>query len=287
MMRRFLAAAVVCVVIRTATAQDASNELFKHLVDKGIAIPGGPTVKLPAPLANSGKKPADIINDAAGRYPVDLFIQRTTRAPLNVEISQIENKNGQRCAQKIDLYFVAYGSLQDVLKTDFMRDLFSPAKGKGKDGAKNQSVELSAAQLARRGIKLINQENVKDWYETFSMPLLDKVEVDGITRTVRSQTPSSVTYATIMDDRFRNDKEFPNRWTFLNANAPNAQPQPYSGLGGYVLVTALPEPKEALLVEMHFLMHEPQDWFGERDLLRAKLPIVIRDNVYTFRQKLK
>jgi hypothetical protein len=92
-----------------------------------------------------------------------------------------------------------------------------------------------------------------------------------------------------MDDRFQNDKQYPNIWRHINVVEEEEKlgsPQPYTGMAGYVLVTKLPEPAGALLVEMHFLLHEPPTWFGGRNLLRSKLPTLIQDNVRSFRRKL-
>jgi hypothetical protein len=92
-----------------------------------------------------------------------------------------------------------------------------------------------------------------------------------------------------MDDRFQNDKQHPNIWRHINVVEEEEKlgsPQPYTGMAGYVLVTKLPEPAGALLVEMHFLLHEPPAWFGGRNLLRSKLPTLIQDNVRSFRRKL-
>ena len=63
-------------------------------------------------------------------------------------------------------------------------------------------------------------------------------------------------------------------------------PTPYAGLGGYIKVTGLHEPAGALLVECHAVFDEPQGWFDGKNLLRSKLPLVVQENVRTFRRKL-
>jgi len=291
-MKHFLAAfAVITLVVGLGAAQDAKNELYQELTTKGLAIPGGPTVKLPLPICTPGKVPDNanqVLDKAAGRIPTDLFIRNSVNAPISMAIEQVEgNKKDTRCAQKIDMTFLAYGTLDAVAKTDFIRDLLSPQKKGKKNAQQNQGVELSAAELSKRGIRLTEAPDRKEMFETFTMSVLDKVEVTGITRTVQTRSKVSVLYAMTLDDRFAKDKEYPNQWRRLKEEQAEGPAEPYSGLAGYMLVTALPEPKGALLVEMHMLMHEPPAWFGERDLLRAKLPTVLRDNAHQFRAKVK
>ena len=106
----------------------------------------------------------------------------------------------------------------------------------------------------------------------------------------RTWTPRSVLTATNLDERFENDKEFPNRWRSIMTQANMAeqlgQPRPYASMGGYATVVELPEPAGALLVELHFAFHEPADWFGGLNVLRSKFPILIQENVRSFRRKL-
>jgi hypothetical protein len=271
--------------VRAADAVE--NPLYEELVTKGIALPEGATVKLPAPLIKPGSSPketADLLEKAAGRRPVELFVRRTTEAPMSLEISSVENDKGERCGQLIDLKFMAYGKLDAVLDTDFMTDLLAGKKKKDAD----TSTVLTPAELKKLGIRLLDKPNVKEQFATMSMRLLDKVQVEGVMRSVRTKMSAAVLSATRMDDRFRKDKDHPNTWRHIMPQADDEKlgpPHPYTGMGGYVLITQLTEPKGALLVEMHFLLHEPPEWFGSYNLLRSKLPTVIQDNVRSFRRK--
>jgi hypothetical protein len=291
-MKRYLVLVVLGVLAPSrAPAADAegTNPLYEDLVQKGIVISGGPTFKLPAPLIAPGPAPANImelLDKAAGRVPVDLFLRHSINAPFSLTISSVNNKEGERCAQEVDLKFVAYGKLEAVLKSDFINQLLA---GKEKKGGENQTTVLKSDELKERGIRLIEARNYKEQYSTLSMSLLEKVRVDGVMRSIRTSSPHFVLSATRMDDRFQKDKEYPNIWRHINVLADEEKlgpSHPYAGMAAYVLVTKLPEPEGALLVEMHYLIPEPPDWFGGRNLLRSKLPTVIQDNVRTFRRKL-
>ncbi len=287
-MRQVFVLLVLTVVPAVRAADAVENPLYEELVTKGIALPEGVTVKLPAPLVKPGSSPkdtADLLEKAAGRRPVELFVRRTTEAPMSLEISSVENAKSERCGQLIDLKFLAYGKLEAVLDTDFMNDLLA-GKKKSKDG--DTSTVLTASELKKRRIQLLDKPNVKEQFATMTMRLLEKVQVEGVMRSVRTKMPAAVLSATRMDDRFRSDKDHPNTWRHIMPEADDEKlgsPHPYTGMGGYVLITQLTEPKGALLVEMHFLLHEPPEWFGGYNLLRSKLPTVIQDNVRSFRRK--
>jgi hypothetical protein len=173
-----------------------------------------------------------------------------------------------------------------VVESDFIKQFLS---GKKKKGGSDETTVMEPDELKKRGIQLLNGRNRKEQYSTTTMTLLDKVRVDGVMRGIRTNSPQFVLSATRMDDRFQNDKQYPNIWRHINVLDEEEKlgpPQSYAGMAGYVLVTKLPEPTGALLVEMHFLLPEPPAWFGGRNLLRSKLPTVIQDNVRSFRRKL-
>ncbi len=277
--------------IRAQGPASGDNALFDTLVNKGIAIPHGPTVKLPAPLIAPGQSPnaqqlAAIMEKAAGNVPVELFIKSSVTAPHSYDIESVDSSKGERCAQLVSLRFIAYGNVKAAEKADAFRTLIS-ANDKRGDG--KQDTELSDKDLQARGITP-PKRRAEETYRSIAMPLLNKVQVEGVMRSVNTVLPRAALYASMMDPRFENDMELPNRWYHVDPQAGGQKKgpsHPYSGIAGYVAVTELPEPKGAMLIEMHLLIHEPREWFDGLNLLRSKLPILLRDNVRSFRQRLK
>jgi hypothetical protein len=87
----------------------------------------------------------------------------------------------------------------------------------------------------------------------------------------------------------------PNQWRSI-AREPGGKvtfgdPQPYSGFGMYVKVTPLVDQRGkhsgTLFIECHVAFDEPKDWFGGANLIRSKMPLVIKDRVQDFRLELK
>jgi hypothetical protein len=289
MTMELLSALVLVAAVQGQGGQSPANALFTDLTEKGIAIPNGPVVKLPTPLVSqevdAATAPA-LLEKAAGKLPPELFVRKSDAAPFNLKIDSINDKKGERCAQTIDLWLIAYGKLTTVAQKDVVTQLLVGERDRDHAEIKLLSVD----ELRARGITPLQGPGLEERYATFEAVLLDKVQVTGITRNVKTIAPRSLVLAMTLDDRFANDKEHPNRWRPIGPGVDGkvklGAPQPYAGLAGYVRVSELPRPPGALLFEMHCVFHEPPAWFGGPNLLRSKLPVVIQENLRTFRRKL-
>jgi hypothetical protein len=286
-----LSALGMLLVANLMTGQKGQNEIFNELVQVGLQIPDGTKLKLPVPLLGPDQAPKiddELLDKAADKVPTELFLKRSVTAPFALKFDSMGSEVGQR-NQVITLRFVAYGKLEALLEGDPIKRLLGGKEKADKGDPKAKTVALSPEELQKRGIRLLDLPNAKETYGTIALSLLDKVQVEGVTRNLRTTSAHSVLYAMRLDERFKNDKEYPNQWRFI-LNMDDVEslgpPHPYTGLGGYVLVTALPTLQGALLIEMCFLLHEPRDWFEGRNLLRAKLPLLLKDNVTNFRRKL-
>jgi len=287
--------AVVAVFLLGASVAAAEapprNRLFDELLDPGVQIPGAGAFKLPPPLVKEGMDKTACraaLDKAAGKLPLELFIKRSEQAPFNLKIDSINDKQDKRRGQVADLWFVVYAKAATVQKKDVINLLLV---GERKGEGLRKAEYLTADQLEQRRIKPLSGDNLEERYATFDMELLDKVLVTGLTRNVKTWSKQSVVLATRLDERFENDKQFPNRWRPIVRQGDKddqlGPPLPYSGMAGYATLVELPEPEGALLVEMHFAFHEPPEWFGGPNLLRSKLPILIQENVRAFRRKLR
>lgn len=266
----------------------APNPLLTELLEKGVPIAEGVTVKLPPPLLQGepdAKATRAALEKAADRLPFELFIRKSEAAPFTLKINSVTDKKEQRLAQTVDLWFIAFGKLESAGKRDILNQILAGERGPDK------GVEfLTAEQLRQRGIKPLNEPGLEERFATLDIAFLDKVRVTGITRNLKSGGSRALVLAMKLDERFANDKEHSNRWRSVNKVGDKGEelgpPQPYHGLAGYVCLTELSEPAGALLVELHFAFQEPPAWFGGPNLLRSKLPIVVQENVRTFRRKL-
>ncbi len=262
-------------------ADDAppANPLMDQFLKKGIEVPGVKPFQVPLPLVKPDMKPAELetaLEKAKGRAPLSLFLGKSFYAPHNLQIQSINDAKELRQGQYIKLHFIAYGKLDTVLKKNMLNQLIGGAKGK--------SEILDADELKKRGLEPMKGRGIEEEFGVMDMELLEKVKILGITRNVRTTHGKSAYMTTLFDDRFAKE----NTWQHVNVKKKH----PYTGLAGYVFVTELPEPKGALYLEMHYVLHEPQAWFKgpedteSRNLLKSKLPAVIKNNVENFRRKL-
>lgn len=248
--------------------------LLEQFFKKGIAIPGVPPVKLLAPTLKEGMTPAqveDALYKAAGRNPIDLFLKNSPYSPFNLAIEPVEDDKGVHHGYYLKLAFVAHGKMSTVLDHNMLAQLIGGARGNVQN--------LSGADLSRRGISALAAPEI---YGLFSIDVLETVILSGVTRNVKSTHGKSAYMLAVLDDRFAKD----NAWRPIDAEGKEGKARTYTGLGGYVYAVELPQPAGALYLEMHYVFHEPPEWFGGRNLLRAKLPIIVRDNVHDFRRRL-
>ncbi len=129
--------------------------------------------------------------------------------------------------------------------------------------------------------------DLEERYASLNIFLLDRVKITGVTRNVKTVAPTCITLAMQLDPKFENDKQYPNRWRSYDPLAETFGPaQVYGGLVGYARVSRLAAPAGALFFELHVAFTEPEGWFGGANVLRAKLPLVIEQNIRKLRRKL-
>ncbi len=280
---------IVSCPIAGASAEE-SNEILRKLLSVGVPIAEGETPKLPQQTLADGMTAASqrerIEAIAEGRNSWDDLTRRSVVAPFILKIAE-EDSEQMKLGRRVDLWFVAYGSLDTLANDDFLKDQFKSAS----DDAENASSArlLGDEDLKKRG--LADSSAAGDpRYLAAESTLLEKVRVSATTRSIKTRTSDSLIVASILDASFAADPEFPNRWQSVSrddgGNRRLGPPHAYKGLGSYVKATRLVEPRGALLIEYHIVYAEPKEWFGGANLLRSKLPIIAQTVVRKLRRSL-
>ena len=299
-----------------APNSDASSDrpdLLQTMVTEGVQLTADKRFVLPrpdlvsidgslVPPAQADKAYAEI----AGRHG-DRFSKDTVVAPISVNTDSIKSEAGERIGHFIDVAFVVHQTIEEIRQSEALEDF------KRQDDP-TQTIELSDDQNAddfeKNRTRALTDEELKsfevdatDEFETLGylqLPILNQVVVRGVARTRRSvwseeQADAPVILTWLIDSRFRSDSptedSIANQWRPIERSATGEKylgsPRPYAGLGGYVAITPVPGTPEASLVQIRFVLHEPQDWFSGRNLLRSKLPILVQDRVRNLRRELK
>jgi hypothetical protein len=277
-------------LIGFAADDGGENRVFSQLVDDGIEVDGR-EVKLSEPTlspAADEKAQAEIVRQVAGKkHRYEDFVRRSPVAPILLETKTLGESSDPERAQKVDVWFVAYGKLGDLTSEDLFQQLIAGGDPKSQQG---ESQPLTDAELRERKLSIGKSGQREESYFRMQAELLDKVTISGISHGMVTQGEHHVLAASLLDSKFRDDPDYPNRWRPIvrapSGKTESGKPHPYAGLGGYCLAVELSEPKGALFIECHLLLNEPHGWFNGANLLSSKMPILMQDNVRTLRRKL-
>jgi len=268
---------------------DEINPVFRELCREGVRISDTFVLTLREPTMADGLDAAsqqEIVKQIAGKaHPVARFLRSSPVAPHIMAMREIEEHGAP--ARAADAWFVAYGDLETVADQALLDRLLSSeddedAAGAGKD--------LTPSDLAPRGIEIAPENRDREAFAHGTYALVKRVDVEGTIRSFWTRTADSIVAAVVLDHRFSDDAEFPNRWR-ARGRARSGEVElgpahPYQGMGMYMKMTRLIEPKGALFVEWHVVFSEPHGWFDGANLLGSKLPAIVQSRVRALRREL-
>lgn len=276
-MRRWIVLLFMIPAAFTVPAADhTGNQLYQRLTQTGLAI-GQQSVPLPQPYMADGltaQEQRQVIEKLPGRHQeVDEMLRPSPVAPFAVKFHDITTSDTRQPGRRIDLAFITPGTLEKLAKTDVLDRLLNS----GRTDA--NITPLTANTTGNEG-----QAHV-------SLPLMDKVLLEGTMQTMWTSSNQSLILAGQIDPRFTQDARYQNRWRTLQRDAegklqPASTSHPYEAVAYYFKFTPVVTVKEALFVEAHLLFVEPAEWFDGVNLLRSKLPIVLQTKIRAFRRDL-
>lgn len=276
--------AVLCLAL-TAAAQQPKSVLDELTAD-GLDIPGVGKHKLPQPALGFGESDEKLkakLKEFVDQRPE--FLDSSRGAPHRLDrVGDIVDRSGKVHGRQFHLYFAAHGNIKHLDEHGLVNSLLGMKGGKKAKGAKDLDY-LDDADLKARGIVPATIKDGEERYSLLDMEMLEKAKIDGVLRSRKQWVDGSLVTTMVLDPRFADDKQHPNRWRAIEKNTLGP-PQPYSGFGGYVKATPVPGMKNVIFLEMHFALAEPHAWFGGRNLIAARLPIATKDNVANLRKKL-
>ena len=285
------AAPLLLIVIWTNPAP-AANAIYDALVGRGVNVSSQESLQLPRPALDDELSPRQqrqvIESLLAGKYDLDTFTRKSVVSPFILKISEGAAESGP-IVRKVDIYFVAYGSLDSLKGDDYLSKQLNLAGTNDQAEAGGQAKVLTADDLRKRDIAAGTNPDDPRWIAVTST-LLNKVRISLTTQNIKTEGKESIIIASVADPRFATDAEYPNSWRSLTVDDAGKRQtgpaEPYVGLGSYAKATRLAEPAGAIFMEYHVAFVEPQGWFHGTNLLRSKLPIVAQDMVRKFRRNL-
>ena len=288
---------VLAVLVAAGGPVVPENVLLNELVEKGVKMPDGQVVCLPAPTMAEGlneKQQAAVLAAIAPRGKVQEFLDKSSSAPVSLKLGKIASTgNAGDVIRTANVSFIVYGDWGMLTSDQFSRGILKEGKpnSEKKEGMVSRAGYLKTTDLVVRGLPTRAKPNVKEYFLYTTFKLFDRVELSTTRFGAATKTPTGVIVAAKVDPRFAKDKQYPNLWSEIikdaHGEAQLGPSQPYSGAAFYAKVTRLIKPENAIFVEFHQVFYEPRVWFGEdENLMPSELKKIIPFKVKEFRIKL-
>ncbi len=276
-------------------AVEHENPVFSVLVSQGVEFGDERFVPLPQPTLADGlgdeqqRQAVASISDL--NHPLVQLMRPSVVAPFVLKIRKHRVPESDRPARRIDVWFVAYGDLEMLANDDFLRDMARQSEDRKGSTLPTELTFLEDADLHERSLMRSEAATAREvWFHsTFS--LFDRVQLHVTRHAYVTRTSESVLVASLLDERFMNDADYPTAWNALTRDQLGrfqfGKMQAYQAAGFYLKATQLHDPPDAIFVEYHQVFDEPGEWFDGANLLRSKLPLMVQDGVRKFRRKLR
>ncbi len=283
--------AVACLLpsLSEPPSAESPNPIFDLLLRDGVPLTSTTQVCLPEPTMPDGLQAEEqwrCLEQLPERtMPVEELVRPSSVAPFVLRIYDVPAGQPQPPGRGVDLYFLTPGSLDQLVKSDFLERLLN-------SGRKDARIEpLNLEQLKRNGGLTSPTHAERTGYAHVQITLMDRVLLKSTHVTTWHRTQESLIVAARIDPSFTGEAEFPNQWQGLRRNdegklIPVGDPTPYHAAGYYVKFTKWHAPEPMLFVEWHLIFAEPTAWFEGANLLRSKLPLVIQTKVRGMRRDL-
>jgi hypothetical protein len=221
----------------------------------------------------------------AGAADWDAFMADVPTAPVSVTIEPFPTGE-TRLAHRVRAAFMLRAPLEK-LRTD---ETLRRSLGVEQDGKGATSRPLTDDELREAGLTIADADRERLVF--LEVPLLNRVTMRGVVRTIATEHPDGVEVAWGFDPRLREHPRWRSTWTRMTENQlgerVESEPQPYLGCGGVVAVRKIGslDGLDLLAVESRMVLGEPEAWFQGSNLLRSKIPLTVQEGVRTLRRRL-
>ena len=284
---------VLLAVAAAANSPTSENTVFEELIRQGVQTSDGTDYRLPPPVLSEGLdaagQQAAIAKIPRFRGTVEDFLAKSFYAPVIVKVRTLKRPSDEGpSVRAIDVWFVAHGDWEVLNSEDFIKSITGGKGGKGRIVSK--SGVLTKDEMAERKLTASDQKNGQRQFPYTTFSLFERVQLSATRRSSSTKGKDFLLAAGVVDPRFDKDSDYPNCWRPLvrdaRAEIHPGPAHPFSHAGGYAKITRLAEPPGAVFVECHLVYEEDQGWFDGVNLVKRKLPVMVREQVRTFRRKL-
>lgn len=279
-----------------AEAPLTEHPVVARMTTEGFPVAEGESVKLAAPLvtpAMTAEEQRAALSELVGARRLDQYTSDSVVAPIKLSVDTVRETPSGDKVRGLDLWFVARGDLDLVHEKELLGDVLSPGgKTRAPDDEGGEGFETYVKPLdppADDAPPVQPGELVTNVYK-YRFPVIEKVVVSGLVRGDGLELDGALVESAVTPEELLESPEHPTRWREIPMRATSDEqlgaPLPFRGFVGYVHATELKFLPSAVLVECHAAFVEPEGWFRGRNLLASKLPLLVQNNVRSFRRKL-
>ena len=188
------------------------NAVYRRLTRDGVAIGRSGILTLPRPTMEDGLAKAEQLRVMATVPELasnrEEFFRRSISSPFALSVYACRVPEEGLRLRDMNLWFISYGSLDNLPIKEVMTDQFFGRKAEGRT--------LTNAELDAHGIPRETGGRKGTFYVHNDVFLRDRLRLRLTTENAWSSAPDSFVIAGVLDRRFSRDSEFPSDWAKWN-----------------------------------------------------------------------
>lgn len=273
------------------------HPVVTQLVTTGLELADGVYVKLPPPLVGpemSAAQQQAALETLPGRLRE--YTRKSVTAKDYTRVKTGEKIPGQGTVRRMEQYFIVHGKLSLIRDKELMNGFMADEKKRDESEQKKEKPKPFKQYMERIDPQADEETSYSDGLNESSLfkmryPLLEKVVMSGLLQTQSYADAGVLIESGLSSPDLLSDSREPTVWRKIPAGAKGdadlGPPQPFRGIAGYMQVTDLKCLPGAVMVETHGVLIEPKGWFGGRNQLASKLPLLAKQNIKVFRRKVE
>jgi hypothetical protein len=265
---------------------DAPADGPAAIATRGVEVAAGVWAGLPdGTLRFDAPQDAAALRPLAGAADWERFTADSPTAPVTVTIEPFP-AGETRLAHRVRAAFTLLAPLEKLRADETLRRTL----GAEQDTKGATSRPLTDDELREAGLTIADADRERLFF--LEVPLLNRVTIRGVVRTVATEHPDGVEVAWGFDPRLREHPLWRATWTRMTENQlgerVEGEPQPYLGCGGVIAARKIGsrDGLDLLAIESRMVLGEPEAWFQGSNLLRSKIPLTVQEGVRTLRRRL-
>lgn len=270
----------------------AAHPVIEKITGPGVLTVDGKTVPLTAPLVTPdmpAERQKAAFTKLVGAQRYKRYMMDSISAPFEISVDTLRKAADGDNVRGVDLYFIAHGNLDIIHEKDLLNKIMGDKPPQQDNEFETYAKPVDESKPEDQSLP--PKGELREGVYKYRFPILEKVVVSGLVRNVSLLVDNALMQSIVSPRELLSDPDNPTQWRPIprraKTDAELGDPEPFQGFVCYVQATQLGFEDDVVLIEMHAAYLEPKGWFGGRNMLASKLPLVMQQAVRDFRRKLK